>query len=125
MNAAIRRCAMKKRKESDRYLKIVEWSAEDQCYVGRAPGVMLGGIHGQDETKVYAELCRVVEEWIRIQEADGDDLPPATANKTYSGKFNLRVGESLHERLVVAALKADQSVNAFCVKVLRKGLGRT
>lgn len=116
---------MRKRKESDRYLKIVEWSAEDRCYVGRAPGVMLGGVHGQDEAKVYAELCHVVEEWIRIQEADGDHLPPATANKTYSGKFNLRVGESLHERLAVAALKADRSLNAFCVKVLQKELDRT
>ena len=44
-------------KKSDRYLKIVEWSDEDQCYIGRAPGVMLGGVHGKDEAKVYAELC--------------------------------------------------------------------
>ena len=25
-------------KERDRYLKIVEWSEEDKCYVGSAPG---------------------------------------------------------------------------------------
>lgn len=25
-------------KKSDRYLKIVEWSEEDQCYVGTCPG---------------------------------------------------------------------------------------
>jgi len=53
-------------KPSDRYLKIVEWSEEDQCYVGTSPGLMLGGVHGDDETKVYKELCQVVEEWIRI-----------------------------------------------------------
>ena len=29
-------------KKSDRYLKIVEWSEEDQCYVGTCPGLMLG-----------------------------------------------------------------------------------
>ena len=110
-------------KKSDRYLKIVEWSDEDQCYIGRAPGVMLGGVHGRNEAEVYAELCTAVEEWIHIQEADGDLLPPETAGKTYSGKFNLRVGEALHERLAVAALKADQSLNAFCVRVLEKALG--
>ncbi len=110
-------------KKSDRYLKIVEWSDEDQCYIGRAPGVMLGGVHGQDETEVYAELCTAVEEWIHIQEVDGDPLPPETANKTYSGKFNLRVGEALHQRLTVAALEANQSLNAFCVKALEKALG--
>ena len=107
-------------KKGNRYLKIVEWSDEDQCYIGRAPGVILGGVHGQDETKVYAELCTAVEEWIQIQEADGDPLPPKTASKAYSGKFNLRVGKALHERLAIAALKADQSLNSFCVKVLEK-----
>ena len=28
---------------------------KDGCYVGTCPGLMVGG-HGQDETKVYAEL---------------------------------------------------------------------
>lgn len=111
-------------KKTDRYLKIVEWSDEDQCYIGRAPGLMLGGVHGKDEAKVYAELCQVVEEWIQIQETDGDPLPPATAYKAYSGKFNLRVGKALHERLAVAASKADQSLNTFCVHALEKEINR-
>jgi hypothetical protein len=44
---------------SDRYLKIVEWSDEDQCYIGACPGLMLGGIHGDDETKVSNLLTSV------------------------------------------------------------------
>jgi hypothetical protein len=35
-------------KTSNHYLKIVEWSEEDQCYVGTCPGLMRGGIHGDD-----------------------------------------------------------------------------
>ena len=66
-------------KDSDRYLKIVQWSEEDQAYVGTCPGLMLGGVHGTDETKVYAELCEVVEEWIRIHREDGEPLPEPTA----------------------------------------------
>lgn len=50
------------KKKSDRYLKIVEWSDEDNCYIGRVPGLMLGGVHGDDEAKVYKKLCQVVEE---------------------------------------------------------------
>jgi hypothetical protein len=69
-------------KKSDRYLKIVEWSDEDQCYIGRAPGVMLGGVHGKNEAKVYAELCKVVEEWLEIQNADGDPWPEAVNLKS-------------------------------------------
>ncbi len=41
-------------KTSDRYVKVVAWSEEDQCYVGRCPGLMLGGVHGSDELAVYA-----------------------------------------------------------------------
>ena len=75
-------------KKSDRYLKIAAWSDEDHCYIGTAPGVMLGGVHGQDKAKVYAELCPAVEEWMQLQEIDGDPLPPEIAPKAYAGKFH-------------------------------------
>lgn len=110
-------------KKSSRYLKIVEWSEEDQCFVGRLPGFAFGGVHGDDEKRVYEELCDVVEEWIRIYEDDGQPLPPPTAGKRYSGKFNLRVGETLHERLAIESMKADESLNSYCVKVLKQGVG--
>jgi len=110
-------------KKSDRYLKIVEWSDEDGCYIGRAPGLMLGGVHGEDDSRVYKRLRQVVEEWVEICENDGDPLPPATANKEYSGKFNLRVCKDLHEQIAVSALKKGKSLNKFCVDTLKKGIG--
>lgn len=109
-------------KPSDRYLKIVEWSEDDQCYVGRCPGLMLGGVHGKDEESVYHELCEAAEEWIRIHEEDGAGLPPPTAGKNYSGKFVLRIGEDLHEKLSLKALTAGDSLNNFCKKSLEKAL---
>jgi predicted RNase H-like HicB family nuclease len=66
-------------KTSDRYVKVVAWSEEDQCYVGRCPGLMLGGVHGSDEQAVYAELCEAVDEWIRLHEAEGRPLPRSTS----------------------------------------------
>jgi predicted RNase H-like HicB family nuclease len=67
------------KKPSDRYLKLVAWSEEDQCYVGRCPDLMLGGVHGSDETAVYGELCQAVDEWIRLHESEGRPLPEPTA----------------------------------------------
>jgi len=107
-------------KLSDRYLKIVEWSEEDQCYVGTCPGLMRGGIHGNDETKVYRELCQAVEEWIAIYEEDGDPLPPATASKEYSGKFVVRIGKELHKDLAILALREGVSLNSYCVHVFKE-----
>ena len=108
-------------KPGNRFLKIVEWSEEDGCYVGTCPGLMLGGIHGDDETKVYAELCQAVEKWIALYEQDGLPLPPPTAGKKYSGKFVVRVGKELHQELAVRALYEGVSLNSYCAKVLREG----
>ena len=108
-------------KKSDRYLKIVEWSEEDQCYVGTCPGLMLGGIHGDDEADVYKELCQAVEEWIEIYEQDGEPLPEATTGKEYSGKFVVRVGSDLHKNLAIGAMRHGKSLNEHCVHLLREG----
>ena len=110
-------------KASDRYLKIVEWSDEDRCYVGTCPGLMLGGIHGDDEAKVYAELCQAVEEWIALHEKDGLPLPAPTAGRNYSGKFVMRVGTDLHRDLAVQALREGVSLNSYCTRVLREAGG--
>jgi predicted RNase H-like HicB family nuclease len=68
-------------KPSDLYVKIVEWSDEDGCYVGRCPGFFLGGVHGDDEKRVYADLCDLVDEWIEIHQRDGKPLPEPTISK--------------------------------------------
>jgi predicted HicB family RNase H-like nuclease len=110
-------------KRSNRYMKVVEWSEEDQCFIGRVPGLALGGVHGKNETKVYEKLGTLVNEWVAIHEADGAPLPASTVGKKYSGRFNIRLGEALHERLVVESLKDNESLNAYCVKVLKEDVG--
>ena len=74
-------------KESAKYAKIVEWSEEDQCYVGSAPGLVFGGCHGADEKKVFEELCSIVEEAIGLYRADGKPLPPPTSGRDYANKM--------------------------------------
>jgi predicted HicB family RNase H-like nuclease len=111
-------------KKSDRYLKIVEWSEEDQCYVGRCPELMLGGVHGKNEQRVFAELCEVIEEWIGDAEKRKESLPPGMAGKHYSGKFNLRLGRHLHERLVIEATKEGKSLNSYVAEVLEQQIAR-
>ncbi len=40
------------KKLAARYPKIVEWSEEDGCFVGRCPLLFDGGVHGNDEASV-------------------------------------------------------------------------
>jgi hypothetical protein len=54
------------------WLEFVEWGAEDKCFAGRCPELMLGGFHGNDEAKVYAEFCTAEEprrSWERVAQA--------------------------------------------------------
>jgi predicted RNase H-like HicB family nuclease len=74
-------------RESARYAKIIEWSEEDQCYVGSSPGLIFGGCHGVDEKDVFAQLCAIVEEVIELYKQDGKPLPPPTAGRDFANKM--------------------------------------
>jgi predicted RNase H-like HicB family nuclease len=74
-------------KDSARYVKIVEWSDEDQCYVGSSPGLIYGGCHGDDEKAVFDELCRIVEDAIELYRRESRPLPPATSGRDFANKM--------------------------------------
>ena len=111
-------------KAADRFLKLVEWSDEDQCYVGSSPGLIGPCCHGKDETRVYKQLCQIIEEWIQIHQREGRALPESFADKAFSGKFVLRVGEDLHKALAIQAIKSGESLNSYCANRLRDALSQ-
>ena len=110
------------KKSGARYLKIVEWSKEDDCYIGLAPGLIIGGVHGKDQVKVFQELCKAVDEAIALLKKEGRRLPPATADKKYSGKILLRIPPDLHKVLTLKALQNEESVNHLIQEQLESAL---
>jgi len=79
-------------KQSDRYIKIVEWSEEDACYIGTAPGLIYGGVHGDNEVEVYRELIQAVEESIKLFIKDNKQLPPPTIPGFYKSDYQVNQG---------------------------------
>ena len=61
-------------KAIDRYHKWIEWSEEDQVYIGQCPD-LITGIHGNDSLQVYEELCEVIADVIHYFESKGLPLP--------------------------------------------------
>jgi len=110
------------KKESDNYLKIVEWSQRDGCYMGTAPGLIIGGVHGKQEAKVFEELCEAVDEAIEVLKKEGRPLPLSTANKKYTGKIALRIPPVLHKALAIKAQQSGESINKLIQRKLESSL---
>ncbi|MCX6915838.1 MAG: hypothetical protein NT167_22795 [Verrucomicrobia bacterium] len=78
--------------ESQRFLLaycVCDVAPLSKCFIGRCPGLILGGVHGNDEAKVYAELCVAVEEMIELIHADGQEMPRPLGKQEFNGKFVL------------------------------------
>lgn len=62
-------------KVSDQYHKRIEWSDEDQIYIGKCPD-FISGKHGYDPVKLYGELCEVIEDVVNIFKGQAKKLVP-------------------------------------------------
>lgn len=101
-----------------RYLKLVEWSDKDGCFVGSAPPIIGPCCHGKTEAEVMAQLTPIVEEWIEVMQKEGHPLPAGTAGRKYSGQFVVRVAPELHKKASLKALARGESLNQFVAAAL-------
>jgi len=69
--------------QGDKYVKIVEWSEQDNCFIGSCPELFYGGCHGRDAKQVFAELCDIVHETIQLYEQDGKSLPALLSGRDF------------------------------------------
>jgi len=69
--------------KGDKYVKLVEWSDDDACFIGSCPELFYGGCHGTDAKSVFSELCELIEESIHLYERDGKALPPPMSGRDF------------------------------------------
>jgi predicted RNase H-like HicB family nuclease len=69
--------------DGDKYVKIIEWSETDGCFIGSCPELFYGGCHGDDPRTVFDELCKIVEETVEIYKQDGRPLPNPLSGKEF------------------------------------------
>ena len=58
-----------------KYGGVVEWSDEDQCFVGSYPGIIGPCCHGDDKDQVYLKLRQIVDEWLEFEYEDREKTP--------------------------------------------------
>lgn len=70
-------------RKGDRYVKLLEWSDDDGCFIGSCPELFIGGCHGIDARTVFAELCEIVDEMVELYQQDGKPLPAPMSGKDF------------------------------------------
>lgn len=93
------------------YLGTVEYSAADDCLVGKVIGMSKDSItyegHNLEELKVdvdgYLEGCREM----------GIEL-----RKAFSGTLNVRISPEIHSKIAILGERAGITTNAFIKEVL-------
>ncbi|MDD2715321.1 MAG: type II toxin-antitoxin system HicB family antitoxin [Candidatus Wallbacteria bacterium] len=66
-----------------RYVKLIEWSEDDKCFIGSCPELFYAGCHGDDPRIVFDELCRIVDEMVEIYQKDGKPLPTPLSGREF------------------------------------------
>jgi len=95
----------------DHYTYRVTWSPEDGEHVGlcaefpslswlaRTPEAALKGVR------------QVVAETVADLQANGEEVPPALAEKHFSGEFRVRIPPEIHRSLALQAAEQGVSLN--------------
>lgn len=69
--------------QGDKYVKIVEWSEQDKCFIGSCPELFYGGCHGSDARRVFDELCEIVDETIQLYVQEGKAIPAPLSGREF------------------------------------------
>jgi hypothetical protein len=97
--------------DTKHYTYRVSWSGEDGEHVATVVEFpSLSWLH-LDQNKALRGLVDLVNEVVADLEATGEAIPEPIADRRFSGKFNVRVPESLHRELVHAAAEEGVSLN--------------
>ena len=89
------------------------WSAEDQEFVGLcAEFPSLSYLHENRSTALEG-ITNLVKDIVADMETTGEKIPEPIAERTYSGKLQVRIPPSLHRKLAMEAAEENVSLNRY------------
>ena len=104
--------------DASHYTYRVTWSAEDDEFVATCLEFPSLSWLASTQIEAIQGIVAVVTDVLPDMAEQGDQIPLPFAERTYSGTFNVRIGEGLHRDLVVHAAEDGLSLNQYVVKKL-------
>jgi len=96
----------------------VAWSEEDGEYVALCAEFPSLSFLAGNHVDALNGLISLVSEVVQDMQANGEDIPNPLAEKTYSGKFMVRVPPEKHRSMVIQAAEQGVSLNRYISSIL-------
>lgn len=94
------------------YAAQIEYSDEDQCFVGHIAGIKdVVGFHGESVSELRAAFEEAVDDYLETC-AKLNRSP----QRPYSGKLMLRIPPEIHAAVAVAAEVSGKSINQWAAE---------
>ena len=91
------------RPDVSHYTYRVTWSSEDDEFVAACVEFPSLSWLASSQVGALTDLDNLIAETVADMQEQGEAVTQPLSERRYSGKFNLRVGESLHSRLAIEA----------------------
>ena len=100
------------------YTYRVTWSSEDDEFVAACVEFPSLSWLASSQVEALTGLDALIAETVTDMQEQGEAVPQPFSERRYSGKFNLRLGESLHRRLAIEAAEERVSINQLVIRRL-------
>ena len=96
---------------TDHYTYRLTWSVEDEEYVGLCAEFPSLSWLSSTQEEAFSGIRRLVAESIADMQANNERPPEPLADRSYSGKFMVRVPPETHRALAIRAAEEGVSLN--------------
>ena len=96
---------------TDHYTYRVTWSAEDEEYVGLCAEFPSLSWLAPIADEAFSGIRQLVAETVAEMLTAEEEVPEPMADRTYSGKFMVRVPSEVHRALAIRAAEEGVSLN--------------
>ena len=100
------------------YTAHIEYSEEDECFVGHIAGITdIIGFHADTDSELQSAFEAAVEDY--LQTCERLNRPP---QKSYSGKLRLRIPPDIHVAIAKAAEASGKNLDQWATETFTRAV---
>ncbi|MEA5621007.1 toxin-antitoxin system HicB family antitoxin [Cronbergia sp. UHCC 0137] len=97
----------------EHYTYKITWSSEDQEFVGLCAEFPSLSYLDENRNATLEGITNLVKDIVTDMENNNEEIPEPIAEKSYSGKFQVRITPELHRKLAIEAAEEKVSLNRY------------